>query len=238
MRARKFIAAGCALGALVLCGGSLGVVGGTADPIGHPYVVAAFAPHELCTGALVSSTVAVTAAHCYAGVPEGGTVQITLGPVVHPAAEFVATGPMYPGKIHRLSGRDIAVVVLDVGIQLDQYAELPVSAGLVERLPSNQRVDVVGFGISAIKSGMPVAFGTKQVATSNLASAGVLGGELIKVITGPCQGDSGAPNLLTGTNTVLAITTYSNGNPNCNGDSYSERLDTEAAQAFVNSYRS
>src|SRR2546423_5506789 len=77
MRARRVIAAGCALGALVLCGGALGVVGGTADA-GHPYVVAAFGPHELCTGALISPTVVVTAAHCYQGVPDGGTVQITF----------------------------------------------------------------------------------------------------------------------------------------------------------------
>src|SRR5438477_3518012 len=176
MRARKFIAAGCALGALVLCGGALGVVGGTADT-GHPYVVAAFAPHELCTGALVSSTVVVTAAHCYIGVADGGTVQITVDPVVHPGAEFVATGPTYSGKIHRLQGHDIAVVVLDTGIQLDHYADLPVSTGLVEKLPSNQRVDVVGFGVSELKNGVPLAFGTKRVTTSNMASAGVLAGE-------------------------------------------------------------
>ena len=236
MRARKSIAVYCALAALVLCGGALGVVGGTTDT-GHPYVVAAFGPHELCSGALVSSTVVVTAAHCYSGTLDGDTVQITLAPVVHPAGEFVATGPTYPGKIHRLKDHDIAVVVLDTGIQLDHYAELPASTGLVEKLPSNQRVDVVGFGISAIKSGLPTAFGTKHLTTSNLASAGVLSGEFVKVVTGPCQGDSGAPNLLTGTNTVLAITTYSNGNPNCNGDSYSERLDTEAAEAFFRSYR-
>src|SRR5439155_1215388 len=91
MRAnRKVTAVYCALAALVLCGGALGVVGGTADT-GHPYVVAAFGPHELCTGALVSPTVVVTAAHCYQGVPDGGTVQVTFGPVVHPGAEFVPT---------------------------------------------------------------------------------------------------------------------------------------------------
>ena len=236
MRARKFIAAGCALGALILCGGALGVVGGTADT-GHPYVVAAFAPHELCTGALVSSTVVVTAAHCYQGVPEGGTVQITFGSVAHPADVFVATTATYPGSIHRAQdGRDIAVVVLDAGIQLGQYAQLPTTLGLADSLPANQRVDVVGFGISEVKSGVPLAFGTKRVTTSNMASAGVLSGEFIKVITGPCQGDSGGPNLLSGTNTLLAITTYSNGNPNCNGDNYSERLDTGPAQAFLSKY--
>src|SRR5437016_2629871 len=167
MRARKSIAVYCALAALVLCGGALGVVGGTTDT-GHPYVVAAFGPHELCTGALVSSTVVVTAAHCYVGVGEGGSVEITLGPVIHPADVFVATEATYTGAIHRLRGRDIAVVVLDEpGVDLDnRYAQLPAASGLAETLPANQRVDVVGFGWSAIKNGLQLAFGTKQMTTS------------------------------------------------------------------------
>src|SRR3954471_12201427 len=95
---RKITALFCALAALILCGGAPGVVGGTADT-GHPYVVAAFGPHELCSGALVSATVVVTAAHCYAGVGEGGSVEITLGPVIHPGDVFVATEAIYTGAI-------------------------------------------------------------------------------------------------------------------------------------------
>jgi secreted trypsin-like serine protease len=235
---RKVTALFCALGALTLCGGALGVVGGTADPDGHPYVVAAFAPHELCSGALVSSRIVVTAAHCYHGVDEGGSVEITLGPVIHPGDVFVATEATYTGAIHRLRGRDIAVVVLDEpGVDLDnRYAQLPAASGLVDTLPANQRVDVVGFGWSAIKNGLQLAFGTKQMTTSNLASAGSLSGQFVKVISGACHGDSGAPNLLSGSDTILAITAQSNGNPNCNGDSYSERLDTTDALTFITSY--
>jgi secreted trypsin-like serine protease len=219
----------------MLCGGALGVVGGTADT-GHPYVVAAFAPHELCTGALLSPTVVVTAGHCYYGVGEGGSVQITLGPVVHPGADFVATTATYTGAIHRAQGRDLAVVVLDgSGVQLSRYAELP-PLGATGTLPSNQRVDVVGFGISELKQGMPLAFGTKRLTTSNLASAGSLGDEFLKVISGPCQGDSGAPTLVSGSDTLVGITVSSNGNPNCNGDTSSLRLDTAAAQGFIRSY--
>ncbi len=254
MRARKSIAVYCALAALVLCGGALGVVGGTTDT-GHPYVVAAFGPHELCSGALVSSRVVVTAAHCFYGTPDS-SVQVTLGTVVHPdpAGVFLPTTTTYTGVIHRedwcpacgngqpnADTRDLAVIVLDApGIQLDQndYAALP-TVGSADSLPPNQTVDVVGFGVSAMKSGVPLAFGTKQMTTSKLASAGVLGGEFVKLLSGPCHGDSGGPNLLSGTKTILAITTYTNGPPNsnCNGDNYSERLDTQAAQDFINRYR-
>src|SRR5439155_18061855 len=140
-----------------------------------------------------TSGIGVTAAHCYHGVDEGGSVQLTFGAVVHPdpspAGVFVPTTTTYSGAIHRaLDGRDIAVVVLDDAIQLGRYAQLP-ALGRADSLPSNQRLDVVGFGWSAIKNGLQLAFGTKQTTTSNLASAGALSSEFVKVISGPCHGD-------------------------------------------------
>ena len=36
--------------------------------------------------------------------------------------------------------------------------------------------------------------------------------------------------------TMVAENSFSTGNPNCNGNSYSERLDTPAAQSFINSF--
>jgi secreted trypsin-like serine protease len=52
---------------------------------------------------------------------------------------------------------------------------------------------------------------------------------------GFCFGDSGGPNLLGDTNTILAITSYG-ADPICAGVGYSNRIDTEYALEFINSF--
>ena len=52
---------------------------------------------------------------------------------------------------------------------------------------------------------------------------------------GTCYGDSGGPDLLTGTDTVLALHSY-NVSYNCVGVSHSTRIDTPEALEFINSF--
>ena len=47
-----------------------------------------------------------------------------------------------------------------------------------------------------------------------------------------CFGDSGGPNLQAGTDLVLAVNGYG-ASATCNATSYSQRLDTPEAHAFV-----
>src|SRR5206468_4139688 len=84
------------LAALTLTGSSLAVVGGSPDNGAHPYVAAVFTPHELCSGSFVSSTVVVTAAHCF---PNGSTVEVTFGSVAHPADVFTTSAATYSGTV-------------------------------------------------------------------------------------------------------------------------------------------
>ena len=73
--------AGLALGAMVAAGAlaasALAVVNGSPDNGAHPYVgvVVSLESGALCSGSLVSPTVFVTAAHCFA---DGATVLVDV----------------------------------------------------------------------------------------------------------------------------------------------------------------
>jgi secreted trypsin-like serine protease len=69
--------------------------------------------------------------------------------------------------------------------------------------------------------------------TTPVKSAGNMSDQFLKVLANPgaCLGDSGGPNFVSGTSTVVAITSF--GSKNCNGVSYAERIDTSAVLAFL-----
>lgn len=236
--------------ALVLAVSAGAVVGGAPDA-GHVYVGAVEAPDgsggfELCSGSLISATVFVTAAHCF---PQGDTMPVSVTfaqDISDPNAVFV-TGAVtiYPNfcpgcgnGLPRADTGDFAVVVLDTPVSLTSYADLPMKPGLDDSL-KNQPLDVVGYGIQGFSGKAPTAVGSRAVATTTVKGNGAISSEFLKLLDGPgaCPGDSGGPDLVHGTNTIAAITTFQGGNPTCNGVSYSERLDTTAALTFINSFR-
>jgi Trypsin len=240
---RRTLAICVFLAALVAAATSSAVVGGSADNGAHPYVGAVIQPQvhdgvpgiERCSGFLLSATKLVTAAHCF---PDGSTVQVTFDEDARTSSTF------YSGTVHVMPGfcgpcspstvdhNDVAVVVLDgAGAPQARYPHLA-AVGTDDSLRTNQAIDVVGYGVSGIKAGNVTAFGTRQVASTKLNK---VDDEFLKLLADPgsCLGDSGGPDLLPGSDTVVAETSYATGNPNCNGVSYSQRLDTPAAQAFI-----
>ena len=78
-----------------------------------------------------------------------------------------------------------------------------------------------------------VEFGARYYAPAQLiASQDVVADEFIRTTANPAQGkggtafgDSGGPNLLGGTDTILAVTSWGM-NYNCAGVSYAARVDT------------
>jgi hypothetical protein len=231
----------------------MAITNGQPDGENHPYVGIALGPaaqggYWVCSTSAISPTVLVTAAHCF----EGPDVWVTFDEI--PTNYFQYTGTWYPdpewcpGCGNGLLGfdtHDVAVIVLDEPVQLPRYAQLP-TAGLVDTLPMKTIVDNVGYGVQFDAGGGPRwpedgAF-TRYYAPSNLiASSQVNSTEYIKLSSNPaqgkggtCFGDSGGPNLLGGTDIILAVTSFG-ADGNCAGVSYSNRIDTYALD-FINSF--
>lgn len=141
------------------------------------------------------------------------------------------------------SYRDVGVVVLDEPVYMDEYAELP-EAGLVDMLRNKTGIDFVGYGVqyqaqipgNLVPQPPPYNRWTgpriRMYAPSELVSGKfVHAAEYMRLALNPgggtggtCFGDSGGPDLLGGTNTVLAVNSYVT-NINCSGVGYSSRVD-------------
>jgi secreted trypsin-like serine protease len=229
------------------------VTNGRPDGNGHPYVGIALqaAPGGgffVCSGSFISPTRFLTAAHCF-----DPSAPALVSPANQPPF------PVVPGVVHNdpnwcigcgsgLPGfdtHDVAVIELAAAVFLPVYAALP-APGLVDTLAMMTPVDIVGYGVQGFirGGGQPEDIFTairffapsELVQSNNRAS-----GEFIKLTANPsqgtggvCFGDSGGPDVLGGTNIVLAVNSYVT-NGNCSGVTYSQRVDLPDILAFINS---
>ena len=238
--------------ALTLSGTALAISNGQPDGNNHPYVGMAIGPatgggYWVCSAAAISPTVLVTASHCFEG-PDvlvsftEGSPRVWLPGKWTPNPDWcIGCGNGLPG----FDSHDVAVIVLDAPVSLPRYAQLP-AEGLVDTLPMNTKVDLVGYGIQFDKGGGPRypedgAFTRYYAPTLLIASNFVHSDEYIKLTANPamgkggtCFGDSGGPDLLGGTDIILAVNSYVT-NGNCAGVTYSNRIDTYALD-FINSF--
>ncbi len=238
----------------------LTVTNGQPDGSGHPYVGVAIQPIpsmpgfvSVCSGSALSPTVFLTAAHCF-DPARPAFVSFKSGPPFSLAADFTS-GTVHlhpdwcPGCGPGLAGadfHDVAVIALNAPANAGPFALLP-SPGLVDVLPMKTSVDVVGYGTQGFIRGggkpSEVFLFTRYFAPSELIqSNNVQSVEFIKLTANPakgkggiCFGDSGGPDLVSGTATVLAVNTFLT-NSNCTGVTYSNRVDLPEILAFIRNF--
>jgi hypothetical protein len=150
--------------------------------------------------------------------------------------------------------RDVGVVELDGSFDMYGFAELP-EADLVDSLKNKEDVDLVGYGVQ-YQAQIPGKYvpkpppynrwaGLRQrmYAPSELVSGNfVHSDEFMRLSMNPgggkggsCFGDSGGPDLLGGTDTVLAVNSYVT-NFNCAGVGYSQRVDIPDVLEWIGSH--
>ena len=184
---------------------------------------------------------------------DGYPCQGDAGGEPHPNPDFcTGCGPGLPN----FANRDVGVVTLDV-VRTDlpsEYAELP-DENLVDTLANKTPVDFVGYGVqfqANIPGNLlpqPPPFyrwtGPRQrmFAPGELVSGNFKhSDEFIRFSLnagggkgGTCFGDSGGPDLLGATDTVLAVNSYVT-NVNCSGVGYSQRVDVPEVLDWILSF--
>jgi Trypsin len=234
----------------------LTVTNGQPDGNGHPYVGVAIQPIPsmpgfvtVCSGSALSTTKFLTAAHCF-DPTQPVLVSYKSGP---PFGMTFAPGTFYPHPdwclgcgpgLQGVDFHDVAVIVLNNPFDPGGFAALP-PVGFVDTLPMKTKIDLVGYGVQGFVrgGGQPgtVFLFTRYYAPTELVQSDNLSSlEFLKLMADPakgsggfCFGDSGGPDLLGGTNIVLGVNSYLT-NGNCTGVTYSNRVDLQEIQDFIN----
>ena len=220
-------------------------------------------PAWRCSCALIAPNVVLTAGHCTDGAvaarvwfdevvegnpdyPWGGPSAVEGTPHTNP--KYRSDENPYGGGngLPAFSYRDVGVVLLDELVDMDEYAELP-DAGLVDTLKNKTDVDFVGYGVQEQHHGGGPPYWTglkvRLFAPSQIISGKfVHSDEFIKLTLNPgqgkggtCFGDSGGPDLLDGTDTILGVNSYVT-NYNCAGVGYSSRVDIEEVLDWIEGF--
>jgi hypothetical protein len=204
------------------------ITGGTADRTAHPYVSMVIRPgasRPSCTGVLVRADngvpVVLTDGHClYRGRHTGRGVRVTF------ASDFSSTATMLGGRfsIDPLYDpgthlHDIGVITLwrSSGVRPARLAPL----NAVSRIRVNSYVDTVG-------TGTPYS-GHRRSATERVTHKSARWVYLVPGSGNSCGGDSGGPDLVRGTSTVVALTNQGT----CSRDQDTRLETTSGSRSFI-----
>ncbi len=226
-------------GLTALAGGPAGaVVNGVPDAGQHPYVAFIYSDAESCSGAAISATIVLTAAHCLSQkTGERFTVQFTeryadstpadrTGATAMSLVDFCKFTNTCKNGLKFYAEPDVAVLVLDHAVSLPRYARLP-AAGLVDTLPAKQTVTLAGYGAQGVLHPHdPIFIGTRLTASGIISTRNYVIRDTILAITvqgraNLCFGDSGSPVLVG--DTILGVFSFLNGQ--CSTVGFAYRID-------------
>jgi secreted trypsin-like serine protease len=222
-------------------------------------------PSHRCSASLLTPTIVLTAGHCTDGTaaarvwfdadvqsnaeyPFSGATSYDGIAYTHP--DFcIGCGNGLPG----FASTDVGIIILSEPVPtsvVSAYAALP-SLEQVDTLENKTPIDFVGYGVQEQVKTQPgqsprarwTGPRIRMYAPSELVSGNFKhSDEFMKLALNPgggsggtCFGDSGGPDLLGGTNVVLAVNSYVT-NVNCSGVGYSARVDTESVLSWVNDF--
>lgn len=218
-------------------------------------------PSHRCSASLLTPTIVLTAGHCTDGTSAARVWfdEIVQGNPDYPfsgATSYDGTAYTYPGfcigcgkGLPGFAAGDVGIIVLSEPVPVavvGDYAQLP-AEGLVDTLKNKTPVDFVGYGVQQQVHGGGPPFWTglrvRLYAPSELVSGKFThSDEFIRLALNPgggsggtCFGDSGGPDLLGATDTVLAVNSYVT-NSNCGGVGYSARVDTPEVLKWIYSF--
>lgn len=185
----------------------------------------------------------------------GYPCQGDTGGVPHVNPNYCSPCTNANGKgLQTFAAGDAGVVTLEDTLSPGRFARLP-SVGVIDTLKNKTKVDFVGYGVqfqaqipgSALPQPPPFNrwTGPKQrmYASSELVSGNFSQSDQILRMAlnpgggsgGTCFGDSGGPDLLAGSDTILGINSFVT-NVNCSGNGYSTRVDVPLTLNWIRSF--
>lgn len=240
--------------ALAACGGAATVTTATrpiiagSDDSGDPAVVMVLSQvpgstsGNLCSGAIVSPHVVLTAAHCVdpSVVGMGVRFEVFVGPVLNnmaPMSDFFGVAETHFdtafNKGDPTAGHDVGIVILKAPTSIAPLAfnRSPLASSLI-----GQPGRLVGYGITSASDTMGTTAGTRRQAPTKLNSVDPL---LVGFEDGThsiCEGDSGGPAFMTlgGKELIVGVTSY--GFTNCPPSSPGMDTRVDAYTGFIDPY--